>query len=106
MTRLRQTLTALLLALSLPGAALAAITYVGGDGSSAQTAISIRGAHGEHDGIAAEYDWLKQHRPGWKPVMQRLVIEDGLLLDVLTIERAGKRQDLYFEISDFFGKSP
>jgi hypothetical protein len=69
------------------------------DGSSTQSAIPV-------PGVDAEYQWLATHRPGWRPVRQVLLEgARGRHYDVVTITRGAQREDIYFDISSFFGKS-
>src|SRR6476646_10663808 len=42
------------------------ITYEGGDGSSKEKAVFVKGAPTGFVGIRAEYDWLNQNYPGYK----------------------------------------
>jgi len=91
-----------LLTMSLPGC----FTDIGSrtqtirlDGSSAGAAIPV-------SGVDAEYQWLATHRPGWHPERQSLVTgPGGRFYDVMTITRGGQREDVYFDISSFFGKA-
>src|SRR5579885_1821663 len=82
-----------------------AIIYTGGDGASLETAITIVGAGGENDGVAAEYAWIATNRPGFKRLTQALLSHAGhsyYRLDLLSPQ--GERVSIYFDISDFFGK--
>lgn len=68
------------------------------DGSSAEAAIPV-------PGIDAEYQWLAANRPGWRPVSQALLAgARGKHYDIITISRDGQSQDIFFDISGFFGK--
>jgi hypothetical protein len=70
------------------------------DGSSAGAAIPV-------PGVDAEYQWLATHRPGWRPVRQALLVgSKGAAYDVITITRGTQSEDIYFDISGFFGKTP
>lgn len=74
------------------------------DGSSYEKAIVITETH-EQAGIDAEYAWIRQHYPGAKTQGQALMYRDKKpfdLIHVLTSE--GNKVDVYFDISDFFGK--
>jgi len=72
-------------------------------GSSYQTAIVIK-EQSELTGVPAEYAWLKANRPGWKAVGQALASHNGRPYDILTIRKGGKTEEIYFDISNFFGK--
>ena len=88
-----------------PPAAPKSITYAGGDGHDCAHRVIIQGASGELDGVSAEYDWLAQKSSGYKRKFQSLTKCDGQPSDKVTIETAsGDTVDVYFDISDFFGK--
>lgn len=70
----------------------------------ANAAFKILGAQGELDGVASEYAWLRENRPGWRRDRQVLLRRDGRLYDVLDISKRGAKQAICFDISDFFGK--
>ena len=81
------------------------IRYAGGDGSSCATSIQILGAPNERAGVKAEYDWLATHRVGYSMVNQALTDCSGRNADKLTIAMPdGRQQQVFFDISDFFGK--
>jgi hypothetical protein len=96
------TLTVLLLAGNTP--AEARISFTGGDGASAKTAVVIQNAENAIEGVAAEYAWIKKHRPGWKVEGQMLVNRGNRTYDVIIISKAGIKREIYFDITDFFGK--
>ncbi|MBS1663813.1 MAG: hypothetical protein JST68_22400 [Bacteroidetes bacterium] len=74
------------------------------DGSSYENAIVIKETS-EKKGVDAEYDWLREHYPGYKRGRQALTTKNGKPYDVLSIETAdGVKKDVYFDISKFFGK--
>lgn len=80
------------------------VTYAGGDGTSLEKAIVIKGAT-ESTGVAAEYEYLKKHFPGYKMSQQSLIQKEGKAYDVLDFTTAdGKKMTVFFDISDFFGK--
>jgi hypothetical protein len=90
---------------TLPGTT---IRFEGGDGSTKESAIIVLGAKGEQDGVDSEYqylDLLYGPRPtGWTMIQQSLLGDMGQNYDALEIERSGKRQAVYFDITDYFGK--
>jgi hypothetical protein len=90
--------------LALTGAAMAEISFDGGDGTSVETAVMIVGAAGSSDGIAAEYSWIEANRPGAQVLGQALIQNGDRLYDVITIRNGGKDEELFFDITDFFGK--
>ena len=84
-----------------------AVASVGGQpsraGTSQQTAIVIGNGHNEMTGVGAEYDWIEKNRPGWRPASQALIEDGGHYYDVITITKEGKTQDIWFDITGFFG---
>ncbi len=83
----------------------AEISFEGGDGSSFVQAVIVKGATGEADGVQSEYAWLAKHRPGWKVVSQALRGDNGKFYDVIRVTNDGKSEKIYFDISDYWGKS-
>jgi hypothetical protein len=85
-------------------ASMAEITYAGGDGSTAETAIIIEGALGESDGVASEYEWLAKNRPDAAMQSQALINDGSKVYDLLVVQTGGKEEKIYFDITAFFGK--
>lgn len=82
----------------------AATTSAKVEGSSFADAVVINETS-ETTGVAAEYDWLKVHYPGYKTLGQSLVYNEGKPYDIIEIKTAdGKKEKVYFDISHFFGK--
>lgn len=80
------------------------VRYEGGDGSSADSAIIIRGAGDSMVGISAEYAWLEREYPGATMRAQSLRHEGDRMYDVLEIvTEDGANREIWFDISDFFG---
>ena len=72
---------------------------VGGafDGSTPLTAIPVAG-------VAAEYDWLRNHRPGFALVVQRLESHECGPRDHMVLRSdIGEEAHVYFDISMFYG---
>ncbi len=90
--------------------ALGGISFVGGQGTSIADAVRIVGARGESDGVASEYACLdaafgSRRKGKWKLLRQSLVGKDGKNFDVMSVELPdGTKKDVYFDISDYFGK--
>jgi len=81
------------------------VTFAGGDGLSCETRVVIRGAAGERDGVAAERAWLRAKYPGSKLRKQSLTKCAEQPADQVAIATSdGRTVDVYFDISDFFGK--
>jgi hypothetical protein len=85
-------------------AAPGGVTFEGGDGSSFESAIAIRGAT-EFTGIVAENYLLNERYPGYRLGSQSLVHRKSRVYDVIEFTSAdGKKKVTYFDITDFFGK--
>jgi hypothetical protein len=100
----RAILTAALGVTLVSSPAHAEITYGGGPGDTAATAIVILGAQGSSDGVQAEYDWLAQNRDGAQVLEQALLSEGDRMFDMLTIRWQGREEQVFFDITDFFGR--
>ena len=65
----------------------------------------IKGAT-EQTGVHAEYEYLAKHYPGYKRGGQSLHEHNGKNFDVLEFTTAeGQPKTIYFDITDFYGKS-
>ena len=85
--------------------ARAGIRYEGGDGSTEEKAVIIKGAKDSQAGIAAEYSYLRKTFPGYKLRQQSLRGKAGTRYDVIAITtKDGRNIDVFFAITDFFGK--
>jgi len=85
------------------------ICFAGGKGTSMQDAIVILGAKGEPDGVAAEYKYLERlyGRKGVGHTVedQSLLNDKGRSYDKLGVHlKDGRTLDVYFDITDYFGK--
>lgn len=72
-------------------------------GSSFATAVVINEAT-EFQGVPAVYTWLRVNRPGWTVTQQALAEHNGKPYDIMTISKGGRTEEVYFDISKFFGK--
>lgn len=80
------------------------ITSEGGDGSSYEKAIIIK-EKTETSGVAAEYKWLSVHYPNCKTTKQSLSQNNNKPYDIMTLKcDDGNEINVYFDISNFFGK--
>lgn len=74
------------------------------DGSSQERAVVIH----ENDtprGIAAENRWIAQNMPGYRKVGQALVQgQNGIYDRISVVGPNGERKEVFFEISEFFGR--
>ncbi|MBI2963673.1 MAG: hypothetical protein HYY35_07950 [Deltaproteobacteria bacterium] len=79
------------------------VVFAGGDGSSCESAVLIRGARGEFEGVASEYRWLSERHPGWNLTEQSLLKSGERRYDVLDFTTAdGRPQRVCFDISEFY----
>ncbi|MEA3212196.1 MAG: hypothetical protein QOE70_5253 [Chthoniobacter sp.] len=80
------------------------ISFAGGDGSSLEKAVIIKGATTEETGVRAEYEYLAQHYPGYKRGSQSLLNSKGRAFDAIEFTTAdGRTKTIYFDITAFFG---
>jgi len=87
------------------------IIITGGDGSSEETAIVIRNAKNEKEGVNAEYEVVAKYYgvedKDWRLVDQSFIQNEinGKCFDILKIEdQDGQRYAIWFDITDFYGK--
>ena len=86
-------------------AAAGPVTFAGGDGGSVAEAILVEGAPSDPAGIAAEYQWLHDHVPGFRLERQALFHAGGRQYDQLDGAMPnGERRSVFFDITEFFGK--
>ncbi len=80
------------------------VWYEGGDGSTLQQAVIIKGAT-ERTGVHAEYVWIAQRYPGYRAGRQTLQKSGDKAYDVLEFTTSrGEHKYVCFDITDFFGK--
>jgi hypothetical protein len=88
----------------VPGAA-PGIKFRGGDGSSCEARIRIKGAVNANTGVAAEHHWIRARYPGYQVMKQSLIDCEDEPTDRMTLVNVvGDQRTVYFEISDFFPK--
>lgn len=82
------------------------ITFEGGDGSSFEEAVVIKGAKDTMEGIEAESKWMEKKHRGWEKGDQALVSKDGKHYDRIDYSKPkdGKKMTIFFDITDFYGK--
>jgi hypothetical protein len=77
----------------------------GGDGTSIERAIALPDAKTTVEGITGENAVIRYVYPGWRKAGQRLASgPDQRPHDIIEIEKDGKQKDVYFDITNFFGK--
>ncbi len=81
------------------------ITFEGGDGSSIETAVVIKGAKDTEEGIEAEAKWVRKVHRNWTKGTQALLDQNGRKYDRIEYSTPeGGTKTIYFDITDFFGK--
>ena len=89
------------------GKKIGAFAFEGGDGSSREKAIKIKGAKNSPEGIKAEYAYLKLALAPKSFATKKQALmggEDGKKYDALTvIVDQTTEYTFYFDITDFFG---
>ena len=77
----------------------------GGDGTSLESPIVLLDPKTEDEGIRAENAIVRYFYPGWRKSGQRLATgPDQHPIDIITIGKAGKQREIYFDIVSFFGR--
>lgn len=81
-----------------------AVTIAGGSGARCDVAIQIS-APTQRIGVQAEYDWLEEHRNGYKIVKRAEIDCAGVPNHQLTIVLPdGRHEDVFFDASNYVGK--
>lgn len=85
------------------------ITFKGGPGDTAASAVIISGASDAMAGISAEYDYLSEKfgrkNVDWRLKHQTIRQVQGKVYDRMELELAdGSNKTVFFDISEFFGK--
>jgi hypothetical protein len=75
----------------------------GGDGSSIKNAIVISDCNNS-DGIRQEYIEVQSRFGNYKLIQQSLLNVENQMYDKLELEIEGEKIELFFNITDFFGK--
>lgn len=80
------------------------VWFDGGDGSSLDDAILVRGLEPEHSREAVEGWWLRvwmgEQGTDWQTVKRTETIDEGRTFDVITVQdAAGDRSQLFFEVA-------
>ena len=74
------------------------------EGSSFEHAVVLTDAKTEIEGVRAEHKWVQTHFPGWHWDMQGVINHDGRVFDIINISRGSEQREIYFDISNWFGK--
>ncbi len=94
-----------LLALAFCASSRADITYEGGDGRDRESAVVISGAPNTFAGVAAEGAWTARQHRGWRKTGQALINNKGRWYDVITYKTEKGPREVWFDITDFYGKN-
>lgn len=79
------------------------LKYEGGDGTSMEEAVVIRGRLNHREGILAERAWLRFKIPGSEIAAQELVVGEGAYYDVIELKLPdGRDCRIWFNITEFF----
>jgi hypothetical protein len=76
----------------------------GEEGSSFEHAVVLADAKNEFEGVRAEHKWVQVHYPGWRWDTQSLLDHEGRVYDMIDISRGGEQRQIYFDITNWFGK--
>lgn len=68
-------------------------------GDSLAGALVLRGGAGGPDPQIAEYDWIRENRPGARLVGEGRLRQAGRVYDVVRIVRRGRPEQLYFDVT-------
>jgi len=85
------------------------IEYSDNSGESFDDAIVISGAENTSQGIAVEYQYIKDKygeiNTDWKRIRQRFKKHGDKAYDILTIKDKQENEiEIYFDITEFFGR--
>lgn len=75
----------------------------GGDGTSIEKAIIISECNNS-EGIHQEYVEVRKRFGNYKLIQQSLLNVDNRMYDKLELEIEGEQIEVFFDITDFFGK--
>jgi len=78
------------------------VTFAGGDGTSCDRAVIIRGASGAEPATLAQVAWLRTRHPGYKFKDNSLESRGARKLETITIEAGGRTLPVCFDITESF----
>lgn len=89
--------------------ALPNVWYGGGDGSTLEAPIVVRGAESDLEGVAATFGWMHEHLgpkdEGWRLVTHSSGYDGDRKIDTFNVVvRDGGPRLVYFDVSESFGK--
>ncbi len=76
-----------------------------GDGSTQEKAIIIL-ANSEYEGVSAEWDYLQDKFGTWDLEEQTFIEDGNRKYDIMNItyHLGQKRREIWFDVSDFYGR--
>lgn len=83
------------------------IQFSGGSGDTYEDAVVITGVHKQHEGLAAEYNYISQKHgiknKDWRVVGQTIIREKNSIFDVIEISlnSGSDRRIYYFDVTAF-----
>ena len=85
------------------------VWYEGGDGSTPEDAIVVRGAGSDLEGVAATFGWMHEHLgakdEGWRLITHSSGFSGVRKIDTFNVVlRGGVPKLVYFDVSESFGK--
>ena len=85
------------------------VWYEGGDGSTIDDAIIVRGAGSDLEGVAATFGWMHEHLgakdEGWQLITHSSGSRGDRKIDTFNIVlRGGTAKHVYFDVTESFGK--
>jgi hypothetical protein len=80
------------------------LVFDNGDGATKENALMILGAENETEGVQFEYQVLEELFPGYAFLSQSLIHEGDKVYDVIKISCDGTEHEVWFDITEFFGK--
>ena len=81
------------------------LAYSGGDGTSCQQAVVIKGAKLRETGLLGEKMWLEQKYPGYRQTRESLLNSAGKQIDLVEFRTAdGQTASVYFDLTDCWEK--
>ncbi len=81
------------------------LVFSGGDGSSCQQAVVIKGATFRETGLLGRKLWLEQRYPGCRPTKDSLLSADNRRIDQVELTSVdGQTSKVYFDVTDWWEK--
>lgn len=75
-----------------------------GLGTSKKEAVALECVSNGLDGVMKEAEWIRENYPGYEKVAQIIDDGNGRIYDKIIIRRGKKQFELYFDITEWFGR--